>query len=249
MSGIRQCISLNIFLISLKYIKNGPFLKYLIAIIVASLFHVTSLLLIPIYFLLRIKFKSWILVLLVVLGLTVSLIEIKWLIPFLSKVADLLNIQAVTNKLYIYSLRNDPRSYGLGFIFNLIIFIFCIIKRKKLENNEMFNIFLNIYFMSMFFYYFTWELNEFSSRFRLYFSVGNIVLFTYFMDVYSRKLNRFLVFLLIVSYSAYYGRIYFFEMNEGIAYNPYQNYVVHKVFDIKSTGPERFKQYSIVWGK
>ncbi|MBG0859039.1 MAG: EpsG family protein [Bacteroidales bacterium] len=249
MSGIRQCIALNIFLLSIKYITGRHFLKYFVTILIASMFHITSLLLIPIYFILKIKFNNWVLLSVIIAGLFISVFKITWIIPFLKGISELIQIEAITNRIYAYSNLSGPRIFGFGFLFNFLVFIFCIIERKKLEQNKMFNIFLNMYVISLFFYYFTWELNEFSSRFRLYFTVGNIVLFTYFLDVYKNKLNRFLVFFMIVSFSVFFGRIYFFEMQQGIAYNPYQNYLIYKVFGLKSTGQERLEKFIIIFNK
>jgi len=249
MSGIRQCISLNIFLYSLRFVDGNNFVKYLFAILAASLFHITSLLLIPVFFIIKIKFRSWILLLFVVLGVVISISEIRWIMPFIEKISKILGNEAISDKLYRYSIRGDTRIFGMGFILNLLIFIFCILERKKLSANKMYDIFLNLYLISIFFYYYTWELNEFSSRLRLYFFAGNIILFTFFFDVYKRSLNKFLVFLFIISFSIFYGRIYFFQLPEGLAYNPYQNYIVHKVFKLKSTGSERLDIFSSEWDK
>lgn len=239
MSGIRQCISLNLFLLSLNYIIEGNFKKYILAILIASLFHITSLILIPMYFILKIEYKNWILILFVFIGIIISLFQITWMTFVLEKMIDTFSVQAIAGKLTRYGNRDDSRIFGIGFIFNIAVFVFCIFKRKELSQNKMFNVFLNMYVINLFFYYFTWELTELSGRLRLYFAVGNIVLFTYFIDIYKHKLNRLLIFIFIISFSIYYGRTYLFEMQDGITYNPYQNYVIHNLFDLKSTGHER----------
>lgn len=51
LSAIRQFAAISIFMFSLQYMIGGNFKKYLVTILVASLFHVTSLLLIPLFFL------------------------------------------------------------------------------------------------------------------------------------------------------------------------------------------------------
>jgi hypothetical protein len=243
MSGIRQCIALNIFLFSLRYVQRRQFSEYLLLILVAALFHMTSLMLIPVYFILKTEFKSRVLVIFVFAGVLISILQVEWIDFFLDRVSGYIGMEAITNKIYRYSMRSDARVYGIGFILNLLIFLFIIYKRKELADQKMFNIFLNIYVAGLFFYYFTWELNEFSSRLRLYFLAGNIVLFTQFFDVFRRKLNRSIVFLFIVFYSLFYGRTYLFGLPEALAYTPYQNYVVHKVFGLKSTGHERLEEF------
>lgn len=57
-NGIRQWIAIAIFMYSFKYIKRKDFDKYLICIIVASLFHITAILLLPAYFMFKINIKD-----------------------------------------------------------------------------------------------------------------------------------------------------------------------------------------------
>ncbi|MEN6452769.1 MAG: EpsG family protein [Prolixibacteraceae bacterium] len=243
MSGIRQCIALNLFLLSLDFIIKRQFLKYLLAIGIASMFHITSLLLLPLYFILHVEFNNRILIAVVGCGIIISFFHIAWLRFFMEKMIDSFYINSITGKLYGYSNRADVRNFGVGSLLNAVIFIFCILKRNQLKQNSLFNVLLNMYVISLFFYYFTWELNEFSSRFRLYFSIGNIILFTYFIDIYQQRINKLIVFLFIVSFSVFYGRPYLFETQEGIAYNPYQNYITHKIFKMESTGQERLLKF------
>lgn len=57
LSAIRQFISISIFLLAFKYIKKRNFLKYSIYIIIAALFHSSSLILLLIYPFVNIKIK------------------------------------------------------------------------------------------------------------------------------------------------------------------------------------------------
>ena len=243
MSGIRQCIALNLFFISLDFIIKRDIFKYIAIILVASLFHITSLVLIPLYFILNINFKSWLLISFVFIGILISVFQISWVDSFFDNFTNSLYTNYIIGKLSRYSARGDSRNFGIGFILNSAIFLICLVNRKKFKENKLFNLLLNMYVISMFFYYHTWELNELSSRFRLYFSLGNVILFTLLIDAYKEKIYKSLVFIFIVSFSLFYSRIYIFEMPEGIAYNPYQNYVIYELFDLKSTGKERLEKY------
>jgi hypothetical protein len=240
MDIIRQCISINIFFISLKYIIHKNIYKYFLLIFIASLFHQTALLLLPLYFFLNKRFKNSILLIFVSIGVIFALFQISWLRFVINHAIDL---GAFTLKLSSYMMKGHSRIFGIGFLGNLIILVFCLIKRNSMKSNKMFNLFLNMYVFSLIFYYFTWEISIISSRFRLYFLIGNIVLLTYFIDMYKNRLIKSLVFVFIVSYCLFYGRIYLFEYTEAISYNPYQNYVIYKMFDIKSTGTERLQLF------
>jgi len=243
MSGIRQCIALNLFLISIKYIVDKKFYKYLLLIVLASLFHTTALILIPIYFILNKEFKNWVSIIIICIGLLISFFQISWLSFSLGKFIDLFYIKAITGKLYGYSLREDSRNFGLGFFLNLMIFVFFILNKKRMRNNKMYNIFFNMYIISLFFYYYIWEITEISSRLRMYFSLGNIFIFGYLIDIYRSRLKKYLIYSFVVLFSIFYCSIYVFEMPEGIAYNPYQNYLISNLFNMKSTANERLSKY------
>lgn len=54
-NGLRQYIAVAITVFAYKYIQNGELKKYLVAVIIASLFHYSALLVIPAYFIRYIK--------------------------------------------------------------------------------------------------------------------------------------------------------------------------------------------------
>ncbi|WP_057912980.1 EpsG family protein [Peribacillus muralis] len=55
MNGIRQVLAAAIFFTATKYLLNGNFMKYSLVVLLASTFHQSALILIPIYFLVRTK--------------------------------------------------------------------------------------------------------------------------------------------------------------------------------------------------
>ncbi|PDY84802.1 EpsG family protein [Bacillus cereus] len=57
MNGIRQCLAAAIIFAATKYILNGNWKMYILIVLIASTFHQSALVLIPIYFLVR--RKSW----------------------------------------------------------------------------------------------------------------------------------------------------------------------------------------------
>jgi hypothetical protein len=171
MSGIRQCIALNIFLYSIQFIINGRFGRYVLLILIAASFHTSALILIPFYFILKVNFKSYILLFVSLVGMLISLLKISWISIVLEKIIGAFFVAAITGKLYGYGNREDVRSFGFGFVLNIVILLFLILKRKSFKDQKLFNVFLNMYVVGLLFYYFTWELTEMSSRFRLYFVI------------------------------------------------------------------------------
>jgi transmembrane protein EpsG len=246
MSGIRHCISLNIFLYSIQFlVKKQPY-KFFSLILMASLFHITALILFPLYFILKTELKTKTIIVFSLIGLLISVVEIRWLKEVINLFFTYFNFGLLSDKLYFYTayeIYASDKPFGIGMVVNFLILIFILMNRKNLQKNKLFNAFLNLYLISLFFYYYTWELTELSTRVRLYFLVGNAVLFTYLIDLYKDKLKRYLVFSFIVAFSFFYARVYLLQMPIAIAHNPYQNYVIHKVLDIQGTGYERLQKH------
>jgi transmembrane protein EpsG len=71
-NGARQAISAAIFGLAITPLINGKFVRYLIVIVIASLFHKTVLLGIPLYFLFRQKFTIRSLILLTILTILIT---------------------------------------------------------------------------------------------------------------------------------------------------------------------------------
>ena len=58
LNGVRQYLAISIFLFSLRYISSKEFYKYIFIVILASLFHISAILFLPLYFILRRKYST-----------------------------------------------------------------------------------------------------------------------------------------------------------------------------------------------
>ena len=78
LNGMRQLMAIAIFLYAIKYIKNRDFSKYILFIIIACMFHTSSILYIPLYFLygIKIKPKTQLIILLICFVLKSSIFKI-----------------------------------------------------------------------------------------------------------------------------------------------------------------------------
>lgn len=56
-NAIRQCLAVAVFMFSIRYIINKEYLKYLLCVFIASLFHTTALILVPFYWVLPIRWN------------------------------------------------------------------------------------------------------------------------------------------------------------------------------------------------
>lgn len=146
MGVIRQGLSISIALISIKYIIERRFLKFIFVIFVASLFHTSILIFIPLYFIGTKKFSRKFIYTASILSLIIYFLKLdREILMFISN----LNIPIISNKLLYYYNSYDEGTLYISIIKRLIILIFFmeVYKRKDINNNYD-NLFFNAYFLS-----------------------------------------------------------------------------------------------------
>ncbi len=141
---LRQMIAAIVVLYALKYVEKKQFARYIAFVLLASLFHISALIMIPFYFILRFK-MDW-------LTLGIYAIATFFLFLFSNDILDF-----ITD--YIYKSYDPHKSaevingtdpvYAIIFI---AFFILAFLLRKKLiEKNPSNNMLLNCLFFTVFF--------------------------------------------------------------------------------------------------
>lgn len=136
-NAIRQCVAIAIFCYSIKFIIEKKCLKYLFCIIVASLFHMTALLLIPLYWILTKKWNF-------IVKIFILLVSIYFLPNFI--------LLLISNSSYASYLTFEKFSTDASFINYLYIVVGAVImifEKKLLLNFQHRNILFNINFISL----------------------------------------------------------------------------------------------------
>ncbi len=126
LSGLRQTMAMGIILLSFKYIKERKLIKYLILVVIATLFHSSALIFLPAYWLVRMK-----------LGLKqIVLIIISFAICVFapSIVRILLSIIAWNESVGGYADTETKLNWS-GYIIQVLIFAFCLLFRWNWEND------------------------------------------------------------------------------------------------------------------
>jgi len=250
---MRQMLAVNIFFYSIKYIYEKKMWKYLAFVILAFTFHWSAIFFLPLYFILNHKFSSKFIYLLSLTFILFFVFQVKTGDLLYTLTNNLLGSSEITNKVNFYTTQNlysVNRVLNFGFISNVLIFIATMLHREKLETSiSYFNILLNLMILQLFFYFVTYEYIELSGRLRFYTLISYIVILPGFIQIYKYLFNRIVIFSLIVLYCLSYSYIYMISSKKTIAYNPYQNYLVHIIFNTQSTGEFRLKQYMIDFNK
>lgn len=127
MNGMRQFISLAIFLYSIRFIKERNFLKYLVCILLGGVIHNSVFILLPVYFLYGLKIKPRFQILFLIVGYLIS--------GVISSVISSLML----NSKYLYYIESNYGMNNNGYIMmaiELSIFMLGILYMKKTNDND-----------------------------------------------------------------------------------------------------------------
>lgn len=197
---IRQMMSIAIFLYSTKYITGKDIKKYLVCIFMACLFHASSVILLPMYWVNRLK--PYPLIMMILLGISIYVANSRILM-------DLLMMVSMDSLEYgtLYSFLMERESVSVAG--NVIMFSFLLLAfldKKNLLNKER-NVILIIFFIGAFLKNFTtYGINFY--RISLYFYTAGVVIIPQVIDFVNSffcnklKINigmaKYLIYLLVL---------------------------------------------------
>ncbi len=250
MNLMKQAVSTTIFFYSLRYIIDRDLVKYTIFIILATGFHWSAILFFPLYFVIHRNYSTLLLSGLVAFFILFNLLQISTgnLVYKLSLILFGENSR-ITDKALFYttsSIYSVKRVLNIGFIANSLIAIATLFFRENLKSKiKNFDVFLNLLLLQLFFYLVMYEFIELSGRLRFYTLISYIIILPYFISIIKTLKGRMIVLSLIILYSFTYVRTFTSNKRiESISYNPYQNYIIHKIFHKRSDGEQRLDKYN-----
>ena len=224
MTVVRQMLAVSIFVFSTKFIVNRNPFRFIALVFVATLFHYSAILSIPLYFLFhryKLEYNAYIVVVFLLLKLflgkvALQLLAVIYMIPGLSFSIYLKASQ------YINEALASGFQFGFGQIERLVVFILLLYAGRDIENKYgdagrivMFLVMVNIVVSIM--------LYDFSSmylRIRYFFIVFSSVLYAMFLGVLVQKNIARLAILV-------YGFLWLLLVlsNNYVLYVPYRNYI------------------------
>jgi transmembrane protein EpsG len=196
MNGIRQCLATAIIFTGTKYLIEGNWVKYILIVILASLFHQSALILIPIYFLVR--YKAW-------SKATIILLLFSVLIVLGFNQFSQVLFSAIGDSQYgVYSNINE----GGANIFRVIVFaaplVVAFLGREKLR--EIYpegDFIVNMAIIGLAFMIISTG-NWIFARFTIYFQPFQIILISWIIHVFRKRDQRLVYYGLMLCYLAYY---------------------------------------------
>ncbi|MCR1849917.1 EpsG family protein [Paeniclostridium sordellii] len=185
LSVIRIFSAIAITFYGLRYIKENKFYKYLLIVIIASLFHKSATIAIIFYFVKNIKFSRK------------KLIIILILLPFVGNILNTIVFKFMPK----YAVYTNESSIQEGtkaiFIFMLIEVFICIFKEKLTNLNKEINLYNNIYLVGLSIYLMFSNQGTMGHRLSLYGTIYSLLLIPEILLIFKSKKDRALVKILI----------------------------------------------------
>jgi hypothetical protein len=206
LSGVRQSLSIAIFFYSIIFIINKNIIQYMMMILLASLFHLSAIVLLPLYFINRIKYYYKLFLFIYIFTIIPQIkfyiyifVEILMkrtieLIPLLSPYLNYLD----TNKV----LQNGDTSLGFGFVLMQVINFIILLRAKSiLSVNHYFRVYYILFFISCIIYNLFYDI-ELITRINIYFNISFLIVFSltiyYSCTKFQQIITLFLIFFSII---------------------------------------------------
>lgn len=197
MNVIRQMIAIAIFTYALKYVLNKNLKKYILFSLLAISFHYSAILLLPIYYIGRLKINRR-------RFIQIGMIEILFASLAVSLVYQLLKV--VSLKYYWLLYRFEV--CGLNFtiftiVFNVLLLFIYFYNYKSYQNNERYCLYLNIQIMATLISFVLRSIPLLERVYWLY-SFPILVSIPYMLKTFEKKWLRYLATMIIIVFMVFY---------------------------------------------
>ena len=217
---LRNMKGILLFLISIKYCINKRIIPYIFINIIGSLFHISSIIFIPLYFLLNMKYSRKLVFILFILGNVVFILRIQWIKDIVYIFGNTFDFRLAIRALaYINSSVHSISLYnfGFGFIERQLSFLLIFLLYPKLyKNNENINIFVNIFYIYCFIFLFCSEMIILFDRVAILFVCSYWIIYPSIYKIISKK-YKYIFLILILMYGVpkinnnHYGLVHVYD--------------------------------------
>jgi len=189
-----------LFLISLKYIEERKIFKYMMINCIGVLFHTSSLLYLPLYFVLHKRWSRKIILFLFIIGNVVFLLQLEWCKVILTNIGTLFPGRlGLMIKLYFAS-DFYGKAYGItiGYLerfFSFIILFYFYEKIFKINKNNL--LYMNIFFIYIFIFLYFSEIMIILERVTLLFIFPYWILYPQIYSLIKNRNKQIFLFILL----------------------------------------------------
>lgn len=202
---IRNIKSILLFILSIEYIENRKILPFVALNVLGFLFHTSSLLYFPMYFLLKIKWNRIFIFVIFIIGNIYYLSNIRLIINGIGMIKDKIP-GGIGDKIagYISIIPKDfPLGFSLFYLERVILFLVVFLIGKRLMEKRYGTIFANSLFLSVFIFLFGAELSVITLRIGILFVYSYWFIIPMFFDIKSAPVVKLGVFILAVLISTF----------------------------------------------
>ena len=192
-SGLRQSLAVCIIMFSIKYIFENKPILFILLIIIASTFHLSSIVFLPVYLLKNIKISKKSILIFIVLAFVFILFNNKIYNQILAYLPD-------------GYLRYSKSNLSINIIVVLEGILIPLVSKLLVNMNEKYNDEKNKYFEFFFNLSILNSLililslnNALGDRIALYFSIGNIIIIPYALKFISNKYLKIILYILCIA--------------------------------------------------
>lgn len=219
MNGIRQAFAAAILVCATKYMIDREFWKYFLVIILASFFHQSALIMIPVYFI--VNMEPWKKNTFIIIG--IAMIGFLFFFTFLPILFKFLEHTQYAHYFEIIKEGTEQGANPLRLLVAIVPLVLSYIKRESLKQWDGNKVFVNISIINFIFMLFSLHTWIFA-RFAMYFNLYNCVLLPNIIKRWeNRKEKNLLYAFLILCYF-----IFFLREHGGIIYGT--NYGIQELF-------------------
>lgn len=211
---LRQAIAIGLFMYSIQYIKSRECWKYMVLNILGMTMHASAVVLLPLYFALHIRWSNKCIMVVMLVSVALNILG-----PLMFSVATYLaGLVGMADRFDVYFTARSINP--LNFLEIVLVLLLALSGRGKYEQKEpYFNIFLNLFVVSSFLVI-AFASFEVFARFKEYFVVAYMVLFSYFIGHIEDKRTKTGAFILfgIYCFLGYVRYLYTFDAGALLPY-------------------------------
>lgn len=217
-SGVRQGIATSICLFSTKQIINRRFIKFIILIIIASLFHKSALIFLPAYFVYKKKMSTKHLILLLILSYISA--------PLIKQIFDIAIMQVTGHYMGYATMFNEGANSktGIGVIIRMTFWltILFLAHYGTSNNSTNKNILINLFVVGICLYL-MFRYVDILNRFNDYYLSYVIVVFTFAVESFNKPSRKFFYIYSFLILIALFISFVLFANESFIPYKSYLN--------------------------
>lgn len=201
---LRNMKSVILFLVSIKYLKENKWKNYMLLNVLGCFFHVTSVVYIILYFILKKEISSKIMWGIFILGNLIFLFQIQFIKPIIIFCGELIDgrISYLINFYFESDLYSKAYGLSIGYLERCLTFLLIMLYYKRLVAKNRDNIiFINAFLVYIFIFLYFSEIQILLERLSLLFIFSYWILYPRIYSLINLKFNKSVFLILLFCYS------------------------------------------------